>query len=396
MRRRGLALVVMLLAMALLAIAAGAIAALGSRSLWLSRSDSNRDQALLAAEAGVAMTSQQLLTNPNFAGISPPQPLRVTRATYSSTVTAGPATAPNGAGVPAGMLYILATGRYRDQQRQIGEMVTLTSTNFKMAAFAAENIRMRHDSLTESYDSSRGPFPAGRGGRADVATNSSAHQAVILTDNAEIKGDVYTGPGSSPRTVDIGRSARVHGRVRELNRQRELAPVTLPSDPTGLPPLALGAGQHTLEPGTYGDLILTDGAQVRLKAGVPYVFNSVRMADDSTFELGQNVTGQIQVYIAGDLDMRGGSVVNKTARPSMMRFMVKGRDIVVNGRDTDAYFVVYAPESKVEVAQNGQIYGSIVGKRVEVLEGAALRYDRALKNDTGFTTDVVTVSRQEF
>lgn len=391
-----MALVIILLAIALLAVAAGAIVTLGTRSLALSRAGADREQALMAAESGLAMTSQQLLGNPNFGGFTSWQRLRVTGAEYRTSLTHGPGTAPNGVSVPEGMHYILAEGRSRRQTRRVGMMVTLSQTNFKLAAFAAESVVMRHGSTVLSYNSDRGEYPAERGGGADVATNSTANDSVILRDEAQIFGDVLTGPGSRPRAVVVGPSATVHGRVREMNRVRQFEPITLPVDPTSLVDVAHSGGHVLLPPGNYGDLHLSGGTHLKLEAGQPYVFNSVTMLDDSAFVLDEDVSAPIQMFVKGTFDMSGGSVVNKTAKPSMLRFMAQADAITVNGRGTKAYFVVYAPQANIKVTSRGKIFGALVGRNIDLLDDALLAYDKALRNDPGPATDVEVISRQEF
>lgn len=397
-RARGLGLVVILLAIGLLAVAAGAVVTLGTRSLALSRAGAERDQALLAADAGLALTCKELLVNPTFAGFTLWRDLRVTRASYRTAITHGPGTASNGIAVPDGLHYILAEGRCNGQVRQVGTMVTLATTNFKLAAFAAENIDLRHGSVVESYNSDHGEYPAQRGGGADVATNNTANGSVVLRDEAEIFGDVLTGPGSRPNAVTKGPSATIHGRVREMNRLRQFDPVTLPpgDDPSLQPDVSYTGGHVALSPGTYGDLILTGGTHLQLESGVPYVFNSVTMQDDSAFVLDDDVSAPIQLYVAETFDMSGGSVVNKTTKPTMLRFMARADSITLNGRGTKAYFVVYAPQAKITVTSRAKIFGALIGKKIDLLDDALLAYDKALRNDPGPATDVDVVSRQEF
>lgn len=395
-RGRGMALVIILLATALLAAAAGAVVSLGTRSLALSRLGADREQALLAADAGLALTCQELLLNSTFGGYTAWRDLRVTGASYRTTITHGPGTAPNGVSVPDGLHYVLAEGRSHGQTRQVGTMVTLASTNFKLAAFAAENIDLRHGSVVESYNSDYGEYPAKRGGGADVATNNTANGSVVLRDEAEIFGDVLTGPGSHSNAVIQGPSATIHGRVREMNRLRQFDPVTLPADPSAEPDLAFTGGHVPLPPGTYGDLVLSGGTHLELEAGVPYVFKSVTMRDDSAFVLDEHLSAPIQMFVAGTFDMSGGSVVNKTTKPTMLRFMAQADDITLNGRGTHAYFVVYAPQAKITVTSRAKIFGALIGKKIDLLDDARLAYDKALRNDPGPTTDVEIVSRQEF
>ncbi|MEW6279892.1 MAG: hypothetical protein AB1758_14785 [Candidatus Eremiobacterota bacterium] len=398
-RARGLALVMVLLALALLGVVAAALVALGSRTLWESRADEERDQALLAADAGLWRTVDRLRTDPNFRGYNR-QSMRSTGAEYWSSVTPGGSRAPNDVRVPDELCYVLASGEYRGRQRQVGLMVSILQTDFSDAAFAARDIDLRRRCKVESWNSNQGPYPAGRQNDANVASSWTGvrrnEPAVKLTNGSEIRGHVFIAPGvNQGDAVLVDPDSNIRGQIKRLRPNRQLSGVTAPAGTPSEPTKTISSST-VLPPGHYGEVLINSRARVELVEGGEYVFDKLTMRDDSVLEVDRNVSAPVKVYMKGEFDMQGGSVVNRSAKPANLRFLVEQGQVYLDDSQTKAYFVVYAPESQVTVDDDAQIYGAVVGKSITLRDNSELRYDLALKELNGADSIVTIVSRQEF
>ncbi|MEW6281960.1 MAG: hypothetical protein AB1758_25370 [Candidatus Eremiobacterota bacterium] len=395
LRDRGIAIIVVLLAMLLLAVIAGGMAAVGSHTLQLSRSSMQGDQALLAADSGAWRTAGELARNDAFPGF-PLLPLPSTGATYRTSVTKGPGTAPNGVSVPAGLTYVLSTGTFGKNVRQVGLLLRLGSSPFATAVFAADTVTVDDASRVDSWDSSQGNYPTGsQASRAHVGTNSVAPNCISWDSGSIVDGTLYVGPGAPPNAafIDTSDGAAATGGVSTLTQLRPLPPVTLPANPPAN--FFDIKSDQSLPPGTYGHLTLDDGAVLTLTGGT-YTFRSIRVKNGSTIGLDPAMTSAAQVFVAESFDMEDGSLVNSSRKPAMLEFNVKQGPVTLDDDAGSAYFVCYAPEATVDIDDNSHMYGSLVGKEVIVDNDSQLSYDLALGSSTGGATTLTVVSRQEF
>lgn len=128
-RIRGIALPFILLVITLMLVILTTVATQGIGSLHQSKVAQRGKTSAFAAEAGAADALRLLVEDPNYPG-----PLAATTmatgSRYSATVInhiagGGPSTAPNGAVVPTGFAYILATGTdgNGNHPRQVGVLV---------------------------------------------------------------------------------------------------------------------------------------------------------------------------------------------------------------------------------------------------------------------------------
>ncbi|MEW6281961.1 MAG: hypothetical protein AB1758_25375, partial [Candidatus Eremiobacterota bacterium] len=336
-RRRGIALVVVLLALLLLGVIAGGMAAVGSHTLQLSRSNLEGDQALLAADAGAWRTAGELVRNDAFPGYSP-LALPTTGATYEVSVTKGPGTAPNGAAVPSGMCYVLSTGQFGQTVRQVGLLLQLSTSSFPTAAFAAEEIDLVDESEVDTWDSSQGRYPAGgQPGKGNIGTNSMLPRSIRIEDESKVDGTAYVPAGAPPNAVRVIDESTLVGGVGTLPQLRPLPPVVLPADPSTAPSIRVDR-DVTLAPGVYGDVSLEDGAVLALTSGT-YVFRSISLDDASTIGLPRDLTTPAEVYVQNRLEIIDGSILNSSALPAKLKFYVQQGPVVLDDDSGSAFFV---------------------------------------------------------
>jgi hypothetical protein len=138
--------------------------------------------------------------------------------------------------------------------------------------------------------------------------------------------------------------------------------------------------------GSSDRLTITDNVVMRITAaaGSP----AVDMVGKGGINI--NTTGALTIYTAGDVKISGdgtaggGGVANGAAPSS---FQVWGTDVAgspvqkvqISGNGSLSA-VVYAPNADVSIVGNGNVFGAVVGKTINVTGMAAFHYDESLAN----------------
>jgi hypothetical protein len=80
------------------------------------------------------------------------------------------------------------------------------------------------------------------------------------------------------------------------------------------------------------------------------------------------------------ISINGNSIANSTYDPTKLQFIYGGSGNVFIGGGSTTACLVYAPNADVTITGNGDIYGAVVGGRVNIPGSANLHYDRNLEN----------------
>lgn len=233
------------------------------------------------------------------------------------------------------------------------------------------------------------------------ANNSSVINGTLSTPRTGV-GNCSSG-GVSAQTTNGG--ATVTGGLVHLSQQVTMATPaltgTLPDPkqkikvtdksgcPSGVKGCAKGSsGQLTfssgsaIEPAAYGDIQLTSGASLHLQAGV-YNINSLKVDNASQIIVD---SGPVTINIVGAQDsnpfqlnsstIQGGSDSTKWD-PSQLTINYAGKDDFK--LDNDAVLVgrINAPNARLMINKS-EVYGSVVGRTVDLNNSAKIHYDRKL------------------
>lgn len=430
--QKGIALVVILLALVILAAVAGGVVTMSSDNLMHSHSGNESLEALYAARAGAWHKLGQIKAgDTNDLGT---QTLPATNATYSATVTMGTSTG----FPPDGTFYVEATGTSHGRKvRRVGILASLSQSRWNHAAFGNDQVVMKSGSYTDSFNSD---VPgAVDHSKASVATNNAVDGIVIEDHKAVVIGwanaiDVLTGkpkkgkkkdgsktklvaeanvqgpPGSSEGTVIQG-GKDTDQAYNDFETGAGAANNTPVSMPTGLLPGTVGVldtlsglndvtvvgGPQSMAPGAYDDLSVGAGGVAILDVSaetpgstVQYTFNSIEL-NTGILQVQQPPPPaakiKVELYVdTGDgsdpnrgVRMTGSSLVNDSQKPINLQLHIagqgtnnflEGHDELKDGVTPSAYYVAYAPEAEITV-NRGQIYGSVVAKKV-TLDGESL------------------------
>lgn len=371
---------------------------LSSSQLTISDSLVNSQQALYAAEAGLADGLVALTEDVDFDGY--PDPVKLSGGTASYTVQvfdnrdgslAGPL--PNGIAVPAGLVYVLATGSANNGiERRMGGLVRVSASEALQGA-VADQFSLSLGSYIDSYDSSTGPYdptdPTNRTG-GDIAINSESGYA-NLSGNSHIYGTVYLHPALTPSAINtLDTSSYLNDDRLEAALPEDM--VIFPVLPGPKPNVTLLAGMtQVLAPGGYRNITLGLGSTVVLQKG-DYVVQNLDMLLNAQIFIAE---GPVNIYIQNSFTTVAAGIVNTTGIPSQLNIHYRSAGNVTIAGGSSAYFTMDGRLANITVL-GGDAYGQILAKKV-TLSASRFHFDRALGGAGSVSGSTVEVlGRQRF
>jgi len=210
-----------------------------------------------------------------------------------------------------------------------------------------------HDSLDPSYVEKK---------FADIFSNTS----VTLGGNSDIGGKVGV-----PHDGNLDVSGAT---VRQGSSSG--------GDPKAMPTMK--------PPGNYvkdlGAVKLSGKQTLTISQPGDYKITSLDMSGQSTIKI--TTTGKVNFYFEGgstggttSIKLAGQGITNPTGQPGNFGMWVPGQgDISLTGQG-DLRAVIYAPKSSVKMAGNGQLFGAVVAKDINVSGNGTFWYDKQLMNN---------------
>lgn len=197
-----------------------------------------------------------------------------------------------------------------------------------------------------------------------IASNGN----INLGGSTYIYGDAYPGIGK----VVYG-PERVAGSTKPLNHRLSFDPVdgsvAQHSNNNGLLP-SFASSQ---------DLSMVGNQSLTLPAGT-YYFRNISIGSNSVI----NCLGSVKIYCWGTFDLKG-TIHTAGSSPGNLSFlMCEGPSgqlpgLANIGSNSALYMTVYAPLSAVTMSGTGDIYGSVLGKTINMTGTSAIHYDIGLE-----------------
>lgn len=349
--------------------------------------------------------------------------------TYSTTATLMAMTPLQGAfpGVPANAIQIWQVtsvgnfaGAVRNAQVQLvvtyqKMLVSATANALYGTSAACPALILQGGSVTDSYNSSLGSYPAGvlsppSGG--NVGTNGGLTLnggSTVVNGNFSYSPSDPCSPALTPGTGGILNGNQIVMPL-QINYPTPPPPVPLPPttnqkidnkgcDTGGLSTAGSGctnvvAGiNETLAspnppagpvggPAEYGNLGFSNPGNTVVLTGGTYNVNSLSLGSGVTLQIAGcpvilNVAGTGIPISQPVLDTSSGAVANSFA-PSCFQIVYGGAGLIKLAGGAATAGVVYAPQASVALSGGGTWDGAIIGNTVNVSGGTAVHYDRAL------------------
>ncbi len=235
------------------------------------------------------------------------------------------------------------------------------------AVLAATELDAMGSIVTDSYDSTQGPYDAlVAGDEGSICGNVN----LDVGGNAEINGDVIVGRGGD--IVTHGNSVDISGDQRYLGSSFML-PILDPRDAEADNDNGnIGLTSTGRNPWHQGGIRLRSTDQLELTGGV-YYFESLRITGQASLL----VTGPSEIWVDGDVDVAGGGIVNQGANPHDLTLYCTG-DSVSMGGNSDFYGSLIAPDADVDLGGTHDFYGIVIGWTVDLHGNLVVHADTSL------------------
>jgi hypothetical protein len=280
--------------------------------------------------------------------------------------------------------YAISTGRIIKDGQEIRKRIRIRihkTTVFDFGVFGdMGGILMTGNAKVYSYNSDDPSFPSHE---ASMGTNSIAENIIELTGNAQANGDAFVGPGGDTGTaIKLTGNAEITGNQRTLSEEKELPEVTVPE---GLPDRGTltVSGNNTVyvnQNGQYSSISVQGNGKLIIVSDCTLAVGILKVSGNGKIRITNNA--DVSFYVTDRVLLSGNAITNESQNPSHLNLY--GTDSCTQvklGGNTDFYGAVYARNATITCTGNGDIYGSVVGNRVEVTGNGDIHWDAALMND---------------
>jgi Flp pilus assembly protein TadG len=253
-----------------------------------------------------------------------------------------------------------------------------TAAAFNCGPFIGlDGVTISGGSYTDSYNSDNGAYyrsSAGKNGH--VCSNSKIS---LSGGSTVVNGDAHPGPTSS---VSASGGSYVTGSKTPLDNPLNEPPVDASKAKTDNDNEYVPNSTGNKDPlDSSGNYKLSGGDTAELPPGT-YYFSSLTLSGGSSIM----ITGKTVIYVSGNVDISGGSLVNTTQKAINCQLYSTGSKVTLSG-GSQWYGVVYAPTADiVRSSGSADFYGMAVGKTLTLSGGGGCHYDEALDYLTGHTT----------
>ena len=372
----GMAIPLAVLAMVLLMVTGGALLALGYQTRVYQVRTSSDMAARCAADAALTKAlyeiNQQLqsgqIDNDNL-----PQELNVSLDGSDSSFSYQISQQIDGTYV------IEATGTSNEAQRTVQSTLWI-SNPFDFAILTVNGIDMYDSSLIDWYNYTAGDSAM------KIGTNSTDSAAVDLKNFVTINGDVVIGAGGDPdEVVNTYTGTIITGDISAQTRTVTLPSVSVPAYLEAMSSGGEIKNNTTLtSSGKYDAIDLGNNKTLTVRGNVEiYITGDIDLGNSSVIEIDDSFPdSSLTIHLSGNVEGKNSSnVSNNTETPSKCK--IYGLDTCTNmdfKNSSDFHAVVYAPQADIVFHNSVSIYGSLIGKSLNLKSSSNLYYDASLRD----------------
>ena len=383
-RRRGAVLFVMLLAVIGMAALTAALFCMNLGFSKEQRGGQEEIRAGYVCQAGLSQAMYQLQRG--VSGNVGSQANPVTWAGTQVWVQATPVTADVTRLVATGVDGIVGASQELDVR-------AVPNTIWRYGAFGREWLHMDSNARVDSYNSSLGPYNAtnGSGSNAYASSNGDigSNGDITLDQNAAVWGDAIAGP--SHATTVTG-NATVSGSLTPSSQLVNLPAINVPSYPSNG---NLSANNVTLASGNYnyGNLTVNSSKTLTINGPANVVCSNLELRSNSQIVVNP-AGGPVTFYVIDNFIMNQNTTIGSTTRSSLDVRMNLLTDNVINPEvnvqldtvdflsNSIVYGTILAPNGRVVLRSNFQVFGALMARSLDVNSNARFHFDEALLNAT--------------
>ena len=254
-------------------------------------------------------------------------------------------------------------------------------------------VQLQENSTVDSYDSRIGPYDTSKGSEARVGSNcdpADSTAGVTLDNNAVVKGDVSVTTPEGDGDITVANNSTVTGSTSYDAPTWDLLPLTMPTWYTELyggPKGNIGGNPAENKNGGYWisnyNFRAYNNAEVTFHAG-EYHFDTFELSNNVNFQIDPEIGADeiIEIYVTESIVFENNSellpAIQFSGDSTKLRFYYDGTTKVDLSNNVEFYGFIYAPNAMIEVKNNDNIYGNLVGKEVKLWNNGGVHYDKAL------------------
>jgi hypothetical protein len=250
-------------------------------------------------------------------------------------------------------LILTIAGTTNGQLPAAGTTPTFTlavqSSTLFQHGLAGNKVELRNEVLVDSYTATTGSYAP----NGDVFSNTRLN----IRDNVVVAGDVASAQ------LSLSSKATINGEQTVITAPVNFLAVEIPTGIQNLGAVTIGA---------TNTLTLTHGS---------YRLDKLTIDSDGTLHI-ENSEGPVTLYVTGDVFVsdRGAITVSDPDPEKLALYVIGSRQVEFRN---DGVFtgVIYAPNSGLEIRNNGEFFGSFVADNVLLRNAARVHYDPALRGE---------------
>ncbi|MEX0653421.1 MAG: hypothetical protein WD534_01030 [Phycisphaeraceae bacterium] len=395
-RERGVALMLVVVALVMATMLAVPFLAAQSTSSAVGQNIARHSQAQAVAESGLELTLAYIHAQPDWRQAQQPGAWLDDYAFADGTIDVHVESEDEEATTLDGPVIVTSTGFHRGVSHTVHARVEGSAPTggglLPYGLAVAESVTMTGNVLVNAMDSrvdTYSPWAPGNG-HATVATNATGNNQFSITGSSTVDGDVLVGHGgNASQIIKTTGTASVTGDADSLDEPMTLPSVTLPSPlPASQGDASFSSwGVETLTDGTYHyDAFAVSGSlTVHIEGDVVIVADDLfQLAGSSSLILQPDAT--LTVY--ADRYRFTGNVRIKHQNhhdPTATRLYQTGTaDLDVVGSAELAASIV-APDAQLDLRGNARLFGAFQGDSVSLKGSARFTQDHALLEGGGGT-----------
>jgi hypothetical protein len=266
---------------------------------------------------------------------------------------------------------------------------------FGHGMFADGQLTITNNAEVDAYDSSAGVYGGSNIDHTNgsVGSNGTTTGIVHIYNNAEVWGDVSTGPGGT-----VTNTGTIHGDISDTN-SIALPAVVVPSSLTSLGSLGVltiaNNATQNLSTGDYkytkiatgNKSVININGDVRLYlTGVTTTSHGVTTTTSlatGTAEVSLNIASgaSLVIYTDGKITFDNNTNINSVAKSPVdlqIYSTYTGSNGISISNNAETYAAVYAPKTDINMSNNSGLYGAVVGKTATLDNNGSVHYDTSL------------------
>jgi hypothetical protein len=263
---------------------------------------------------------------------------------------------------------------------------------FESAILTRQTLILKSGTLVDGYNSGD---PWDTNIDVHVGTQSTLPDSVVLNSGVVVKGNIAVGVGGNVGIVikDLGASTyRKYSMLKDVEMP-VITPPELVDTGSGINVHGTTITVGPTDNGQYDEIDLkkaSDPGILEINGGdvVLYITGDISLGQNCQIVIKDGST--LALYLDGDMAAGNNAGINNESIPSSFKLFgtsTEEQSFVLRAK-SESLGAIYAPNADVIIMADGDIYGAISAKSVELKSGGNFYYDKALR-EVGTDDDAI-------